>query len=108
MSYSKRYPLEKLRTHTMRYWCLAIVILLLIIIPNTDDVSYYLPALSFVANDHLGVPVGQAGYEYVFYNMPTTAFIEAGFYSVMSLLHIPLNFFTYRIPMALFLWLVWL
>lgn len=84
-------------------WLCAIPILLFIIIPNTDDISYGLPAVSFVANGHMAMPVGKGGFEYVYYNMPTTSFIESGLYWMMvKLIHLPLNFYTYRIPIALF------
>lgn len=83
-------------------WFVAIVILLHIIVPNTDDKSYGFPALNFVANGHMAQSLGRGGYEYIFYNMPGTAFIESGIYWIMvHILHIPINFYTYRIPMAL-------
>lgn len=91
-----------LKRKLLLLWVAVAIISLVILIPNTDDVSYYLPALSYIANGHMAVPVGQAGFEYVFYNLPLTSFIESGFYMVMTWLHIPLNFYTYRIPIAIF------
>ncbi len=92
-----------LRNIIFSCWLITIPILLYIIIPNTDDISYGLPAVSFVANGHMAMPVGPGGFEYVYYNMPTTSFIESGLYwMVVKLIHLPLNFYTYRVPIALF------
>lgn len=83
-------------------WVLVACTMMIIIAPNTDDVSYYLSALSYTANGHMGVPMGGHRFEYVFYNLPTMAFIESGFYKLMTWCAIPLNFYTYRIPILLF------
>lgn len=83
-------------------WILSILAILYIIIPNTDDANYGLPAISFIANGHLARPVGPGGYEYAYYVFPTLSFIESGCYWIFNQLHIPLNFYTYRIPIALF------
>ena len=93
---------QPLRNLLLGVWLCAIVVLLYIIVPNTDDKSYGFPAMNFVANGHMALSLGKGGYQYVFYNMPGTSFLESGMYWVMvKLLHIPLNFYTYRIPMAL-------
>lgn len=94
--------LSRVRSLTILCWLAAIILILCIIIPCTDDPNYSLPAISFISNGHLASPVGQAGFEYTYYVFPTLSFIEAGFYWLMKQLHIPITFYTYRIPIALF------
>jgi len=77
-------------------WLLVIVTSPVLMMPNTDDAFYFLPALGLMAEGTLAVPVN-GGLERLFFNFPTFSIFQGLFLIAADAIGVPVHYYLHRI-----------
>ena len=77
-------------------WIFVIIFSNIILPPAPDDGWYFVVSMGFLYKFQIGQYAGDE-FRLVFYQLPTFLVIQGLFYHLMSLLHISLNCYTFRL-----------
>ena len=77
-------------------WIFVIIFLNIILPPAPDDGWYAVVSMGLLYKFQIGKYAGDE-FRLVFYQLPTFQLLQGLFYHLMSLFHIPINYYTYRL-----------
>ena len=77
-------------------WIIVIIFSNIILPPSPDDGGYFVESMGFLYKFQVGQYAGDE-FRLAFYHLPTFLVIQGLFYHLMSLLHISINYYTYRL-----------
>ncbi|MBF0322837.1 MAG: hypothetical protein HQL62_07850, partial [Magnetococcales bacterium] len=91
---------ESSRNLLMLVWVVSLTVSFFILVPNSDDIFYFGPALGLATKGVLAVPMDNTNV-YLFSIFGTYSFFQGIFLFVTNLLGLPVHFFTYRLFQSL-------